>query len=410
MGSWFDRIKERFSGQTGEAPESPGPLSATDWTIPGITFDTTGWQLEEASASRMLWKAPNGVLTLTPVDPSSDQLATLTDLRHRYRAAARAGGEDIVAVEVLPARGGEVLQIIYKRPVGRGYGFRGVLGLRGSKGAFRIESDLGEGGWTGTREAMVNGMRVSCGEFAIGPIGPDGSARILGLLHDPYDPAFDEEALNSVSDDERLDPIMPGHPLSRTRALLDTVRASLDLAGLLSPVIKEDPPAPARRQELSFPVLMAIYEAARRPDLGEPALQERIAMLGDTPSPQLAGCLMQLGRLLRMRGRAGNAVPLLSRAERMFIELAGLDAKETVIARTHHAYALVEIGRHRQALPMFISAIKVFEKERFDDRIYLLALAGAGHGLSEQGDTVGAAEYIGRALQLQEAMKQEPTQ
>ena len=312
-------------------------------------------------------------------------------------------------VEVVTARGGEVLQVLYKRKEGSGYAFRGTLEVRGSNDAFRIESDIDEGNSTGTREAMVNAMRVACGEFAVGPIRPDGSARILGLLHDPYDPAFDEEALHSVSDDERLDTIVAGHPLSRTRALLETVRSSLDVAGLLPPLVEDDGPAPALRQELSFPVLMRIYEAAGRGDQAEHALQERIVALGDRPSRELGACLTHLGRLLHKRGRAGNAVPVLSRAERMLTDIAGLDAQETVIARTHHAYSLVEIGRHRQALPMFLSAIKVFEKQRFDDGTYMLALAGAGHGLSEQGDTAAAAEYIGRVLRMQEALKQRPT-
>jgi hypothetical protein len=410
MTTWFERIKSRFGSKSGSEEHIRGRLSAGEWTIPGITFDTTGWRLGEADTSKMAWTAPNATLTLIPLDTSPSPPLTLTRLRNDHRATARARGEDIVQVDMIPVLAGNGLQVIYKRRAGMGYGFRGLLELRGSGHGFRIESYIDEGNNTGTREAMVSAMRVSCGEFALGPQNPNGSYRILGFQHDPYDATFDEEALNSVSDDERIDIVMPGHPLSRTRVLLQMLVSSLEVAGPLEPPsAPTDSAVQSRRQELSSAVLMAIYGATGRHDLVEHALQERIAALGETASPELAAALMQLGITLHLRDRAGNALPLLSRAERMFVEVSGEGASEAIIARVHHARALLKIGRHGQAGPMFVSAIKTFEKQPVDGQTYLLALASAGQCFAQQGNAAAAAEYLGRAQSLMERMKQEPT-
>ena len=410
MSTWFERIKGWFGSKPAAEEHVPGRLSAGEWTIPGITFDTTGWRLGEADGSQMAWTAQNATLTLTPLDVLPGPPRTLADLRNLHRTVARAKGEDIVQVDVVAVRECEALQVIYKRKVGLGFGFLGLLEVQGSSKGFRVESYIDEGNYTGTREATVNAMRVSCGEFALGPQNPNGSYRVLGLLHDPYDAAFDEDSLNSVSDDERIDVVMPGHPLTRTRALLQMIVSSLEVAGPTQPPFAiTDSAAPARRQELSSAVLMAIYGAAGRHDLVEHALQERIAALGDVSSPELAKGLMDLGIALYMRDRAGNALPLLSRSERMFIEVCGENGTETIVARVHHARAVLKMGRYGQAGPMFISVIKAYERQRFDDRTYLLALASAGQCLAQQGDAAGAAEYIVRSQRLMERMKQEST-
>src|SRR5687767_4268437 len=130
MSTWFERIKGRFGSKPAAEEQVPGRLSAGEWTIPGITFDTTGWRLREADASRMSWTAPNARLTLTPLDVLPGPPRTLADLRNHHRTIARAKGEDIVQVDLVAVRDGEALQVIYKRKVGLGFGFLGLLEVR----------------------------------------------------------------------------------------------------------------------------------------------------------------------------------------------------------------------------------------------------------------------------------------
>ena len=401
--SWFDRIFKRGPSSQEATATVPGPLRPEQWTVPGITFDTSGWQLGEAHASRMSWKAPAGTLTLTREDlPAATPYPSLTDLRNDERAQARAREEDIVQVDVVSIRSVEVLRVICKSRRGSGSVYRLRVEVHGRETCIRIESDIDEGNFTGTREAMVNATRVQAGERVIGPPNPDGSHSIQGFFVDAYDPAFDGGALNSITDDERLDVLLPAHPLSRIRALQETITDSLRISPDISPVRilatspRSEETRPPRR-ELSFVVLRHLYGAAERFDLVEAVLQEELAQLGDTPSLDLATVLMQLGIFLHMRDRPGNALPLLSKAERMFLDLTGSDGPGTATARVHHGCALMKLGRRAQSLPLFEQAIPVLEKNRKDDGTYMLALANAAGLLAERGDEQRATEYLSRA-------------
>jgi hypothetical protein len=163
--------------------------------------------------------------------------------------------------------------------------------VRGANACFRIESDIDEAGTTGAREAMVNAMRLKVGDMTFGPVSESGSRRILGHSHDPYDAAFDEDALLTVSDDERLDVLTPGHPIARTRSVFKAVIASLRISFdvvpgriLAAPAGREEQMPP--RRLLSNAVVRGLYTAMERYDLVEASLQEEIAKLGDTPSLQ----------------------------------------------------------------------------------------------------------------------------
>lgn len=332
--SWFDRILRRRRN-TGDEPAVPGPTPYEHWTVAGLTFDTTGWQLVEATPSRMAWSAPQATLALTRRDTPCDPPAlTLTELRNTERQQARARGEDIVFVDVLTVRGVEVLRAAYKREKGTGYAYRGIVEVRGADACFRIESDIDEGNSTGTREAMVSAMRAQTGDLSFGPVRADGSRAILGYSYDPYNPAFDDDALLAVSDDERLDLVMLEHPIARTRVFLATVLSSLRVSPEVVPGrVLATPPQreeqmPLRRQ-LSNAVARGLYAAVERYDLVEASLQDEIAELGDTHTLQLATCLMQLGTFFHMRDRAGNALPLLSRAEKLFVERSGPRTRRT---------------------------------------------------------------------------------
>jgi hypothetical protein len=61
------------------APDGPGPTPANQWTVPGICFYTTGWQLTASSLTSMTWTARDATLVLTKDHVPPDHApATLT--------------------------------------------------------------------------------------------------------------------------------------------------------------------------------------------------------------------------------------------------------------------------------------------------------------------------------------------
>jgi hypothetical protein len=356
----------------------------------------------------MSWSASNATLTVRREDNPRDRVAVdLTTLRNQRRAEARANGEDLVALDIVPAPQGEILQTVWKRPSGLGFTYRGRIEFSAGHHAFCVESEADEGRHTGTREAMVNAARVNQGEFALGPRNEDGSYSVQGLLIDAYDPAFDQGALNSLSDDERLDALLPGHPLSRVRETLATILRTLDVEGstpAYAPATADEATMGPRR-ELSLPVLRGLFSAAGRFDLVEHSFREELATVGDTPTLRLATLLMQLGVFQQMRDRPGNAAPILARAESLFVQLKGDEAPETVMARAHHGIALFKLGDHRGAGPLVLRAVEQFEQARVDEGTQLLALATAAQLLAHRGDEQRATRYLQRSQELMARMK-----
>jgi hypothetical protein len=388
----FDRIAERMGHKKDDsaASDSPGATPADQWTVPGVSFDTSGWQLTAATPATMTWTASSAILTLTKdAVPADHAPATLTALREQLRAEARARGEDIVLVEVVETAAGQVLQTIYKRREGPGSAYRSVVKLHQGPDRFQVTTEMDEGNFTGTREALVNAMVAQTGELVLGDTKPDGSRTIKGWFQDAYDPAFDAGALNSYTDDERVDLILPAHPLSRTRAWLATLGSTLTSAGgnAGQALVLEEHPAPARgpRRLLSETVMRGLYRAIGRIDLVEQSLREEIASCGDDPSVRLAGCLLQLGIVLDEQELPREALPVLARAEGLFEALTGADSVQSCTAATHHARVLATLGRPAEALPRFRRAINAFEQAEHEI-LRMLALAGAGDILAERDD------------------------
>jgi hypothetical protein len=51
--------------------------------------------------------------------------------------------------------------------------------------------------------------------------------KIAGWFKDPYDAAFDAQALRTLADDEKFDATFPHHPLSRARRKLARLISSV---------------------------------------------------------------------------------------------------------------------------------------------------------------------------------------
>ena len=66
--SWFKKMASHLTGKHG---------AGAAWTVPGISFDTDGWTLDDASPDRMSWSA------LMPVWWSRAMFFPMIGSRHR---------------------------------------------------------------------------------------------------------------------------------------------------------------------------------------------------------------------------------------------------------------------------------------------------------------------------------------
>ena len=280
-------------------------MSPEDWTIGGITFDTRGWRLSASSPSSMTWAGGDGAeLTLTrttasdPIHPRD-----LHTFRQQQRAVAAATRGGIVSVEVCRAGPGFALETVTKRKAGMGFVFTGTFDTGTPSEAYHLEMKADEGQTTGLREATVSAQMWELGEVKLlPPAHPGASQAVEGWSHDPYDADCDDDALNSVTDDDRLDAIFPEHPLSRVRMFLRQVRDSIVVAGWpLNPV---GGPGDATGHELSSARRLLSTATLRellwkhgRLDLLQVSLQEALREAdptGDASSENVAHLLLLL--------------------------------------------------------------------------------------------------------------------
>ena len=96
--SWMDKLKRRFARSEGGS-DLPPATPPEQWTVSGIYFDTSGWQLTESTSSRMTWSAPSATLVLRSDPPAERAPASHVEIRNEHRATARANDEDIVVLK-----------------------------------------------------------------------------------------------------------------------------------------------------------------------------------------------------------------------------------------------------------------------------------------------------------------------
>jgi hypothetical protein len=385
----------------------PPATPAQQWTVPGIFFDTEGWRLETATARTMSWSARDARLTLAvteqagAVDP-----ATLTELRARHRADARSRGEDIVEVERIAVGGGHGLSVLIKQRFGMAANYRSTVSIHQGVHRFVIASEFDEGSFTGTRDAMVSSAVITTCGFNLTDPAPDGSRKIRGFLQDAYDAAFDDGALNSYTDDRRVDELLPEHPLSRARRWLARLERSIVLAAdtpPLSLILDEEPPPVHRpRLLLRAETMWYLYETANRQDLLKAALADEIAALGDQPSERAALCWLYRGCLDNKAGRHLDALSALQKADAIYRAVGAREARPMVEVQTHLGLALAQLGRAGEALPRLREAIRLLEAHP-DERLELLATGQAAAILGERRDPAEQEEarrYLERAQAL----------
>jgi hypothetical protein len=172
------------------------------------------------------------VLTLAPLDTSGfGPLSDHESLIPNVRSFAQGQGAAIISVVTLFDRAQTAAQFIWKKPEGSGYRYGGMYVVPFGRAHMVLTLMCGEGFTTGTREAMVTMKLAEAGELNLrGPEEPHGRGQIEGWFEDPYDLDYPGPVLNSISDSERYDEMLPDHALSRLRATLAMLRRTLSIA------------------------------------------------------------------------------------------------------------------------------------------------------------------------------------
>lgn len=298
-------------------------------------------------------------MTLTrdaPSDAPADSDGDLLAAQRQKRAQAISVGGGIVSVELVPLANGSVgLATIVKRAHGLGFGFDGELEVRDPDGTITVRISMDER-LTGAREAAVSAKMFELGEIDMAALlsgTPDaaGGRRVPELQpRDPYDAAFDDGATYAPSDDERLDPLFPGHPLTVVRESLQ--RALTTWATGTAPLAGEayvPSPMPCRtRTLLSDRVVRELYWSTGRNDLLEADLKMAIASTGaadDGDGAAAARLWTMLGVVQHNTNDALTALQSLRHADTLWTAALG-DHRET-------ACALVLLGRTERMLNLY---------------------------------------------------------
>ena len=380
-----------------------------------VSFDTTGLKVIAKTPGAIEWKYANDVRVTARLERGTPDRPlppwTLDALRTEWRRAAMARSGGIVSVTFDRANGIPIATAISKFTQGLGYLYEGTVLVRFREALYSVTMHADEGRSTGTREAMVNGLLVSIGEVQLPVVVPPAtSARIEGLVRDPYDERYDEPALHARSDDERLDELLPAHPLSRVRAWLQAIQQSLTVAGDLRGDVVAPPDAdcaPSQtRQRLPAVALGVLFMQAGRIDRAEQHLAAGVPMRDGElilDTPHLGDTLMLLGVTREALDRGAEAVWAHERAVRVFAALNGDDDPHTIRARANLGRSYAALGRNAEAEPLLTAVIPVFERTNNKSEL-ALALNALGLACQSQARHAEATRCFGRALTLFEEL------
>jgi hypothetical protein len=207
-----------------------------------IRFDLPGWHPQprpDAASSQWHWNDDAGDTLTVQIEQQSafadGEASDLRRLRAACRERARQVNASIVQVDPVDVASIPGLMVITKARLrlSASYVGRMMFPLAGPQYVVRI--DAIEHGVTGQRDAIALAAMAERGEIVFEPPELAGEPRrIKGWCQDPYDPAFDRDALNFVSGGERLDVVVPKHPLSKIRATLALIRNTTTLEASMS--------------------------------------------------------------------------------------------------------------------------------------------------------------------------------
>jgi tetratricopeptide (TPR) repeat protein len=378
-----------------------------------VTFDTRGFKVTLKTPGAIEWKGSNNepmsarIERTTPDEPLPPW--TLDALRSEQRQAAAARGGGIVSVTFDRANGIPVAKAITKFK-GLGYTYEGRVLVRFRDALYTVKMQADEGSSTGTRETIVSALLMQTGDLTIPVVVPPAkSAPLEGWTRDPYDDTYAGPTEHTLSDDQRLDEILPAHPLSRVRRWLETVQRTLKVAPEVHGELVEPPANESASSEsqhrMPAHALGILFMQTGNPVIAERHLSEGIPMRDDEPAldtPRLGDRLMLLGVTRELLGRQEEAAWAHEWSVRAYAT-AGDGDLTTVRARANLGRVYALLGRTGEADPLLTEAIPVFEAS---DNTSELAVAMNALGLvrHSQNRHAEALTSFERALTLFETL------
>ena len=379
-----------------------------------VTFDTSGFKVTLKTPTAMEWRgAHNDPMSARIERASPDHPLppwTLDALRSEQRRAAAAHRGGIVSVTFDRANGIPIAKAISKFDDG-GFRYEGTVLIRFRDALYSLRLQADEGGHTGTREAIVTGLLVQTGDLKLPIVTPPAvSAELEGWKRDPYDDSYDGPTEHTLADDERLDELLPAHPLSRVRRWLDSVQRTLKVAPDVQGDLVEPPatssPSSESRHRMPAHAIGILFLQTGRPDLAERYMSEGIPMRNGEPvleTPRLGDALGLLGVTREMLGRLEDAAWAHEWSVRACAATGGDGDPAAVRARANLGRVYAALGRPEEAEPLLTGTIPVFEAS---DSQSELAVAVNALGLVRQSQSrhAEALTCFGRALTLFETL------
>ncbi len=379
-------------------------MSWTDWilrrkdtnedrpSVRDVTFDAMPLRVHRKATDLIEWvdedqdRVSARIHRATPETPLAPW--TLPDVRASVRADAGARKGGLVSLTWSRATNAPIARAVCKFDAGLGHEYEGTVLIRFQEALYSLTLTASERGTTGTRDAMTSALLMQLGEMSLPLPGSASGTAIPDWAKDPYDDAFDEGAVHTKSDDERLDPIFPQHSLSKVRRWLTGMEQTLAVSDdLLAEIVNTgtESSAPDEDRHRMPPFALGIlFLQMGRPDVAEPLLLESVHPRGNEPDPEvprLADKLILLGVAREMLGRLDEAIWAGEWAVRT-MEATAAESDPTLIrARANLARTYAASGRTDDAEPLLNEVIPAFEAQGNDSE---LAVALNARGLVRQ--------------------------
>jgi hypothetical protein len=202
------RIFRRFLG----SPDLETPLDR-------VSFDPSGFTPAAGPEGVRVWHSPEGdgiALHYFALPPDLPSRSTSREFEAAYRDLAEAAGASLVESAIRTIGDFRFVRAIVKVPQGpTGMTYVGSLTIPFRDFSYVVKVQCEEVGTTGVREAMLMAEALSDGSVQF-----DESEMKISGDWNPDNPRFDER--------------FPEHPLSRLRALLASITATLNVDDRLS--------------------------------------------------------------------------------------------------------------------------------------------------------------------------------
>lgn len=208
--SWISRLLRRT---TRRAPSR----------LPNAEAYFQGWSQLERKRDFVAWRSQVGdVVSLAALDDIGDwaDASERDAVQKLARARAESSGAGLVEAGIVSPSAPRIVSFIYKKLVGSGFMFTGVLIVLSEPFSWIWTVVDREKGTTGAREALITARM-----FQEGSLPPERYES--DWARDPYDPDYagvDRKNLRYMSDDPKYDSQFQNHPLAVIRMRLGDLK------------------------------------------------------------------------------------------------------------------------------------------------------------------------------------------